>query len=98
VDFAATPYLYPVQAGERNIVKVKLTGKRSWDDKLAYKLSGIELNDDIVEKYTWHHLDDFNPNTGTCTMQLVEIDIHIKTYPHFGSVALVEKYFNIKYK
>lgn len=92
VDFSDTPYLYPVTGEQKNIVKVKLTGTRWFDDKLAYELSGIKKN----KNYTWHHLDDYDPITGTCTMQLVDLDIHVKTYPHYGSVELVKQFFNIK--
>ena len=92
VDFADTPYLYPVKGNEKNIVKIKLTGSRRMDDKLAYELSGIEKN----RNYTWHHLDDYDPMTNTCTMQLVDLEIHVKTYPHYGSVELVKQFFNLK--
>ena len=50
------------------------------------------------ENYTWHHLDDFNPETGECTMQLVLSDAHVATYPYKGSVSQYEKYYNVEYK
>ena len=77
---------------QRNIVKIKMTGKRRYDDKIAYELSGIIKN----KNYTWHHLDDYDPITNTCTMQLVSKDIHIATIPHFGAVELIKKYFSLK--
>lgn len=27
-------------------------------------------------RWTWHHLDDFDPNSRTTTMQLVRLDVH----------------------
>jgi hypothetical protein len=94
VDFAGTKYLYPIKESENNIVKIKLTGNRKYDKILAYELAGVKPN----KNYTWHHLDDFDPTTNTCTMQLVEKKIHEATYPHFGSVKLIEDFFNIIYK
>ena len=95
VDFAETEYLYKTAGEEKNIVTIKLTGKRNLDDKLANELSGIKLTDEIQEGYTWHHLDDYNPVRGTCTMQLVEFSIHQKACPHFGSVKLIEDLLKI---
>jgi len=69
-----------------------MTGSRKQDNLLANKLSGITAN----KKYTWHHLDDFDPINGTCSMQLVEKSIHKASVPHFGSVAICKKYFNLK--
>jgi len=86
-----TKYLYPVTGNQKNIVRIKLTGSRKWDNKLAYELSGIKKD----KNYTWHHLDDYNPITNTCTMQLVEFDVHVKSYPHTGAVDIVKKFFNL---
>jgi hypothetical protein len=92
VDFKNTKYLYPIKGTEKNIVKIKLTGKRRWDDKLAYELSGIKKN----KNYTWHHLDDYDHLTNTCSMQLVMREIHEATVPHYGAVEIVKRFFNIE--
>lgn len=92
VDFAETPYLYPAKGNEKPIIKIKLTGSDYYDKKLAEELSGIPLKD-IEGKYTWHHLDDYDPVTNSCTMQLVEIDIHRSCNPHIGSVEVVRRFF-----
>jgi hypothetical protein len=42
--------------------------------------------------YTWHHLDDFDPVTGECTMQLIKTSEHQKTLPHTGSVKQWENF------
>lgn len=52
----------------------------------------------INKNYTWHHLDDFSPRTGECTMQLLSSDAYIATYPHKGSVSQYEKDYNVNYK
>jgi hypothetical protein len=45
-------------------------------------------------KYTWHHLDDFDPISGECTMQLVEKDAHTQIIgmTHSGSVSQYRTY------
>lgn len=98
VDFADTLYLYPITGEQKNIVKIKLTGTRRVDDKLAYELAGIKIDVSIIDNYTWHHLDDYDPVTGTCTLQYVSKDIHTATYPHYGAVKLIEDFLHIIYK
>ncbi|WP_430613038.1 HNH endonuclease [Flavobacterium sp. JP2137] len=93
VDFEGTAYLSPVTANQKNIVKIKMTGSRRMDNKLANKLAGFDKQ---PENYTWHHLDDYDPMTNTCTMQLVHSDIHTKCYPHYGAVEIVRQYFSNK--
>lgn len=39
------------------------------------------------EEYTWHHLDDYNPETNKTTMQLVDSNAHDATKPHKGSAG-----------
>ncbi|MFD2580578.1 HNH endonuclease [Novosphingobium colocasiae] len=48
--------------------------------------------------YVWHHVDDFNAATHSATLELVTIGAHRATYPHMGSVAQYERYFDVKYK
>ncbi len=69
----------------------KLNGSDYFDFKLANELAGLNILK--TKGYTWHHLDDFDPVHGTCTMQLVETKFHIKTNPHFGSVEIVKQFF-----
>lgn len=47
--------------------------------------------------YTWHHVDDFDPETGSTTMQLVKREAHEATFPHGGSVSQYEKEFSVTY-
>ncbi len=92
VDFENTPYLYPVTANQKNIVKIKMTGSDYYDNKLAYELSGIKKDG----MYTWHHLDDYNPLINTCTMQLVIKRVHRAAVPHYGSVELFKKILKVE--
>ena len=82
------------------IVKIKMTGSRTGDYKQAYDNLNIpkSLRKTSDADYTWHHLDNFNPKTSECTMQLVLYDAYKATYPHKGAVAQYEKYYNIQYK
>jgi len=48
------------------------------------------------ENYTWHHVDDFKPKSGTCSMQLVQKEAHEATYTHKGSCAQYDEYHNEK--
>lgn len=92
-DYASTKYLFPVKGNEKNIVRIKLTGSRYNDDKLAYELSGIRLTDKISKDYVWHHMNDFDPKTGTCIMQLVERKAHRFSKPHYGATSLVDYFY-----
>lgn len=75
-------------------VRIKLTGSRNVDFRLAYQ--EVKLNH-RPKGYTWHHLDDFDPETGECTMQLVLTSVHDMAN-HTGSAALWSRLFEIVYK
>jgi hypothetical protein len=95
-------YLYPqsaLQTGQKNVVKIKMTGSVPSDFRAANEAAGFSglgskapsLNG---KPYTWHHLDDFNPITGECTLQLVEIDVHFQVtgMAHSGSASQYRTY------
>ncbi|HYC85213.1 MAG TPA: HNH endonuclease [Chryseosolibacter sp.] len=99
-DFSNKPAsLYPTVGNEKNIVKIKLSGKRQGDDgdfhraNQAANLPGTTA----PTNYTWHHLDDFDPETGEATMQLVKTTDHVGTTPHTGSVKQYENYKGTTY-
>jgi hypothetical protein len=98
VDFANSPDLYPVKAGQRNIVRIQYTGSRRQDFGAANEAAGIGTTQKAPEGYTWHHLDDYDPATNTGTMQLVKTETHRATYPHNGGVAQFEAASGRKYK
>jgi RHS repeat-associated protein len=91
LDFTNSPHLFP---HENAIVKIKMQGSRSRDFTEAYKKSGIDRK--LAEdKYTWHHVHDFDPITEETTMQLVKREVH-DAIPHKGSVSQFKAHFNIK--
>lgn len=107
-DFAlannSSDILFPTANTQKNTVKIKLSGKRNGVDgdfdranRAANILSLIPAGKWKPNDYTWHHLDDFNPVTGECTMQLVKTTEHVKTLPHTGSVKQWENYNGITY-
>ncbi|WJE51146.1 WXG100 family type VII secretion target [Bacillus cereus] len=97
-DFTDTPYLYPVKEGQRNIVPIEMTGNRQKDFKVANERAGFPEagRNPPHEDYTWHHFDDYDPVTNTCTMQLVQKDAHTATFPHKGSCAQYDEYHGEK--
>ena len=97
VDFSGHPDLY--QGLGKNTVKIKMQGSRGRDFTEAYKEAGIsgEIKKQVDSEYTWHHVADFNPETGECTMQLVKTETHIASLPHKGAVSQFEKEFGVEY-
>ncbi|WP_244110117.1 RHS repeat-associated core domain-containing protein [Burkholderia ambifaria] len=95
VDFSGSPDLFPVTEGQRNIVEITMQGSRSRDFVQAFKEANISKAD--ATGYTWHHLNDFNPETGRTTMQLVQTQAHIDTFPHAGSADQFAKHFGVAY-
>ena len=94
-DFSKTPeFLYKgdIRYGK---IKIKLTGVDSQDFKAANEIAKLSKK---PKRYTWHHMDDFDPITGECTMQLVKSSIHTLTYPHKGGAKIWTEIFNIVYK
>jgi len=102
LTFANTEYLYPTENGQSNIVNIHLTGSRRADFQLANEKAGlshaIPKGKEAPAGYVWHHVDDYNPETGTATLELVISGAHRATYPHKGSVSQYEKYTGKKYK
>ncbi len=95
-DFAETAYLFD---HPKSIVRIKLSGSQDLDEKLAFESMGLtdkNVMDEILEKYTWHHMDDMDENL-KCTMQLVETSAHKGISLHVGAVRQFEKLIGIKY-
>ena len=100
--FRDSEYLYPVEPGQKNIVKVPMTGSRRNDFKLANEEAGLKdhipTGMDSPPDYTWHHLDDYDPVTNTSTLELVQRKAHKATIPHKGSVSQYEAHHDVEYK
>jgi hypothetical protein len=93
--FAGTEYLYPASQGQRNVVNFPLTGSYRKDFALANKEGKFA---ETPDGYMWHHVDDFNPQTGRATFELVDEKAHNATRPHAGSVAQYAKHHGVRYK
>tara|TARA_R110002073_G_scaffold313380_2_gene485273 strand:- start:41850 stop:42128 length:279 start_codon:yes stop_codon:yes gene_type:complete len=71
------------------------------DFDMAFKKAG--LSDKDIKKikesgdWVWHHLDDYNPITNECTMQLVLDKIHTKSKSHLGGATMYKKHMKIGY-
>ena len=92
---AGTDHLYSAGQGQRSIVEIPLTGSRRADEKLANEWGGFT---ETPNGYMWHHVDDFDPQAGTSSLELVDKKAHRATYPHAGSVSQYEKFHGISYK
>lgn len=88
-DFRLTPeHLFVDDLGRTyGDVSIKMTGSRNLDYAEAFARAGIDPAD--AAGYTWHHLDDFDPDGLTCTMQLVRTVIHSQV-DHTGAVRMWE--------
>lgn len=82
-DFSGTKFMYLPKAGELNTVQIVLTGSYIADYALANKAAGLPY---APEGYVWHHLDDYNPETGKGTLQLVLSTAH-KDLRHAGGAS-----------
>ncbi|WP_299132981.1 HNH endonuclease [uncultured Tenacibaculum sp.] len=94
-DYLSVPeYLYKgdIKYGK---VKIKLTGVDAQDFKAANKKVSLKKK---PSGYVWHHMDDYDPITGECTMQLVNKKLHEWSCPHKGGAGLWMDLFRIVYK
>ena len=100
--FAGTPYLYPAQPGQKNIVTIQLTGSRRLDFAAANREAGladvVPAGRDAPDGYTWHHADDLSSTNGQATFELVDSEAHRATLPHSGSVAQYDALNGTRYK
>lgn len=94
VDFSSSDYILRTDAGEPIQVKIKATGDRAQDYKLAEQILKDEYGINIDFKsmrtgsdktHVWHHLDDYNVATNETTIQFIDIDAHKAIKTHAGS-------------
>lgn len=94
VDFSDSDYILRTETGEPIQVKIKATGDRAKDYRLAEQTLREDYGIDMDFKsmrtgsdktYVWHHLDDYNAATNETTMQFIEIDAHKAIKQHAGS-------------
>ena len=90
---ANDPDLFPVTGDQKNTVEITMQGSRGRDFTAAYNKADISRKD--ATGYTWHHNDDFNPETGTCTMVLVRTNGRHKQEGHTGAVKQFQEYMGV---
>lgn len=92
-QWAYSPFF--VRTKLRVSTAIALTGRRSDD----YIIAERQTNFQHVPRVTvWHHVYDYNQNTGMCTMQLVLWGDHFSTIPHAGGCSQYAKIHGGKYK
>jgi hypothetical protein len=93
--FSGTKHLYPAAPGQLSVVRIKLTGSQRGDQKLANKWGAFT---ETPRDYRWHHVDDFDPESGEASLELIHKDVHDATLPHAGSVVQYDDHHGVKYK
>ena len=75
-----------------------MSGKRTGTDgdfHRANQKAGLTGTKAPRGGWVWHHMDDFDPVTGECSMQLVRANAHtnVSGMAHSGSVAQFKAYY-----
>ena len=83
VSFQGTEYIYYHNGQEARKV-IQATGNRNNDFKMANQAMGLS---ETPDGYVWHHLDDYNVEKNTITMELVMDEAHNASKPHSGGCA-----------
>lgn len=94
VSFAETDRIYIKEDGIKCVVKIEATGKRTSDFDAANKAMGL---DETPEGYVWHHVDDYNVEDGTITLELVDDEAHNASKPHCGGCAQYDAVNGLSY-
>ena len=63
---------------------LQATDNRNNDFKMANQAMGLL---ETPDGYVWHHLDDYNVEKNTITMELVMDEAHNASKPHSGGCA-----------
>ena len=80
VSFQGSEYMYYHNGQEARRV-IQATGNRNNDFKMANQAMGLS---ETPDDYVWHHLDDYNVEKNTITMELVMDEAHNASKPHSG--------------
>ena len=98
-DFKDTDYIYTLDSGKQASTHIKMSGSKSQDTKELYKKLGIseEEQEVLEENYRVYYLDDFDPDTGECTIQLVDRDAADIVKNYAGAQAQYKANNHVKY-
>ncbi len=94
VSFENSDCIYCTENGEKGIVKIEASGNRTKDFDNANSIMGFEKT---PEGYVWHHKDDYDVKTNTCTLELVKDDAHNASKPHSGACAQYDAVYGSNY-
>ena len=83
VSFQGSEYMYYYN-GQEARKTIQATGNRNNDFKMANQAMGLQKTPD---GYVWHHLDDYDVEKNTITMELVMDEAHNAAKPHSGGCA-----------
>ena len=83
VSFQGSEYMYYHNGQEARKV-IQATGNRNNDFKMANQAMRLL---ETPDGYVWHHLDDYNVEKNTITMELVMDEAHNASKPHSGGCA-----------
>lgn len=75
--------------------EISLTGRRIDDYVLAEDDGGEEHTPRVT---VWHHLFNYNPADGQCTMQLVNFRYHQEACPHLGGCWQYRQHHGGRYR
>ena len=70
--------------GQEACKVIQATDNRNNDFKMANQAMGLL---ETPDGYVWHHLDDYNVEKNTITMELVMDEAHNASKPHSGGCA-----------
>ena len=99
LDFSESEAILRTEDGTPVEIKIKATGNREKDYKLAEQMlkeQGVDIDLKQMRKrskdgYVWHHMDDYNATTGETTMQFIKRDAHAAIENHAGSAMQYHK-------
>lgn len=99
-DFSNTEYLYKTKLGKDATVKIKMSGKRSQDTKAVFDKLGIpkEEQKELLKENRLFYLDDYDPDTGECTIQIVKKNPYNVVNKYAGAKAQYKANTGIQYK
>lgn len=83
MSFQGSEYMYYYN-GQEARKTIQATGNRNNDFKMANQAMGLQKTPD---GYVWHHLDDYDVEKNTITMELVMDEAHNAAKPHSGGCA-----------
>lgn len=98
-DFRLGPieHVFHLNGRRYDNIRIKMSGNRDVDFQRAWEAAGLDqhtVGQHSSRSYTWHHLDDYDPDSGTCTMQLVLTPIH-NVLEHAGAVHMWELFWGL---